>query len=172
LKKKGFSARMRPMFPIELDMSILTILAIGSIVLTLIVTVGYIVLARKYRNIFKKTNSVSIDEVLLSLIKATEELEAGAKHHEQILSIHDARIRASIKRAEVIRFNAWDDIKGEQSFTTSFVNENGDGVIVSSLYARDKTSIFAKPVTAWATTQTLTEEEKQLLDTAKKSNNT
>ena len=168
LKKKGFSARMRPMFPIELSTSILAILALGSIVLTLIVTVGYIVLARKYKSIFKKTNSVSVDEVLLSLIKATEDLEAVTRVHEQILTTHDARIRASIKRAEVIRFNAWDDIKGEQSFTTSFVNENGDGVIVSSLYARDKTSIFAKPVTAWTTTQALTEEEKQLLETAKK----
>lgn len=159
---------MRPMFPIELDTSILAILALGSIVLTLIVTAGYIVLARKYRSIFKKTNSVSVDEVLLSLIRATEDLEAGAKHHKNVLAEHDARIRSSIKRAEVIRFNAWDDIKGEQSFTTSFVNENGDGVIVSSMYARDKTSIFAKPVTAWTTTQTLTEEEKQLLETAKK----
>ncbi len=168
LKKKGFSARMRPMFPIEMNTSILAILALGSLVLTLIITVGYIILARKYRSIFKKTNSVSVDEVLLSLIKATEELESGAREHEQVLSAHDARIRASIKRAEVIRFNAWDDIKGEQSFTTGFINENGDGVIVSSMYARDKTSIFAKPVTAWTTTQTLTEEEKQLLETAKK----
>ncbi|MGI9118398.1 MAG: DUF4446 family protein [Minisyncoccia bacterium] len=156
------------MFPIELDTSILAILALGSIILTLIVTAGYIILARKYRSIFKKTNSVSIDEVLLSLIRATEDLEAGSRHHEKVLESHDARIRASIKRAEVIRFNAWDDIKGEQSFTTSFINENGDGVIVSSLYARDKTSIFAKPVNAWTTNQTLTDEEKEILENSKK----
>ncbi len=168
MKKKGFSARMRPMFPIEINTNMVAIVAAGSLVLTIILAIGFIRLDRKYRSIFKKTNSVSVDEVLLSLIHATEDLEAGAKQHEQVLSAHDARIRASIKRAEVIRFNAWDDIKGEQSFTTGFINENGDGVIVSSLYARDKTSIFAKTVTAWTTNQTLTEEEKQLLETAKK----
>ncbi len=156
------------MFPIEINTNMVAIVAAGSLILTIIIAIGFIRLDRKYRSIFKKTNSVSIDEVLLSLIRATEELEAGAKKHEQVLSAHDARIRASIKRAEVIRFNAWDDIKGEQSFTTGFINENGDGVIVSSLYARDRTSIFAKTVTAWTTNQTLTEEEKQLLESAKK----
>ncbi len=167
LNKKEFSARMRPMFPIEISPEILTILALGSLVLAIIATVGNVALDRKYRNIFKKTNSVSIDEVLLSLIRATEDLESQSKNHQGILSAHDARIRNTLKKAEVIRFNAWDDIKGEQSFSTSLITENGDGIIISSLYARDKTSIFAKPVLAWNTNQTLTEEEKKLLESAK-----
>jgi hypothetical protein len=60
---------------------------------------------------------------------------------------------------------------GNQSFSTSFVNENGDGVVISSMYSRDRISIFAKPINKFKSQFETTEEEKQVIERAKKDLN-
>ena len=47
------------------------------------------------------------------------------------------------------------------------LNEEGDGVVFSSLYSRDRMSIFAKPVKNNNSEYELTSEEKQALEKAK-----
>ena len=47
---------------------------------------------------------------------------------------------------ETIRFNPFPDQGSNQSFAVGMVNEDGDGVVFSSLYSRERMSIFAKPI--------------------------
>ena len=49
----------------------------------------------------------------------------------------------------------------------AFLNDEGDGVIMSSLYARDRMSIFAKPIKKGKSEFELSAEEKEVLDKAK-----
>ena len=47
------------------------------------------------------------------------------------------------------------------------LNEEGDGVVLSSLYSRERMSIFAKPIKNGKSEYELTEEEKKLLEKAR-----
>jgi hypothetical protein len=47
------------------------------------------------------------------------------------------------------------------------MNDENDGVIMSSLYARDRMSIFAKPIKSGKSEFELTAEEKEVLEKAK-----
>ena len=47
------------------------------------------------------------------------------------------------------------------------VNEDGDGVVFSSLYSRERMSVFAKPIKNGKSEYELTSEEKNVLDKAK-----
>jgi len=47
------------------------------------------------------------------------------------------------------------------------LNEDGDGVVFSSLYSRERMSIFAKPIKNGKSEYELTEEEKEALKKAK-----
>ena len=49
------------------------------------------------------------------------------------------------------------------------INEEGDGVVISSLYSRDHVSVFGKPVKNHASEHGLSEEEKESLDEARKN---
>ena len=54
----------------------------------------------------------------------------------------------NIQNIEVVRFNPFKDegMGGDQSFAISFLDKKGNGVIMSSLYSREKVSVFAKPI--------------------------
>ena len=61
----------------------------------------------------------------------------------------------------VLRFNPFEDIGGDQSFILTILNNNNDGVVVTSLHNRDLTRIYAKPIkNGEGNNITLSKEEK------------
>jgi len=72
----------------------------------------------------------------------------------------------NLQNVEVIRFNPFknDGVGGDQSFATTLLNKKGNGVIISSLYARENVRVFAKPVEGWESKYELSEEEKTVLN--------
>jgi len=75
----------------------------------------------------------------------------------------DGRVKKSVQWVETIRFNPFRDQGSNQSWSTLFVNENGDGVVMTGIYSRDKSSVYAKPVKNRGSEYELSDEEKELL---------
>ena len=77
----------------------------------------------------------------------------------------DARLKKKISGAKTLRFNpfAGTGSGGNQSFATAFLDEEGDGVVISSLYSREKMSVFAKPIKHRTSEFDLTGEEQEVL---------
>ncbi len=110
-------------------------------------------------------NAQDIDEVLIHIYKSISALDLFKQKTIGDLNIMNGKIARSTQSIETIRFNPFKGTGtgGNQSFATALINEQGDGVILSSLYSSDRVSIFAKPVTNFAPTFEVTEEEKEVL---------
>lgn len=51
-----------------------------------------------------------------------------------------------IQRVSLSRYNPYDETGGDQSFSVALLDNNGTGIVVTSLHARVGTRVFAKPV--------------------------
>jgi len=71
------------------------------------------------------------------------------------------------KAKEIFRFNPFPDQGSNQSFAIGMLNEENDGLVISSLYSRERMSIFAKPIKNGKSEYELTAEEKEALTKAK-----
>ncbi len=80
----------------------------------------------------------------------------------EIEEIRD-KMRHHIRGVKTIRFNPFKDSGSNQSFATAFVNDEGDGVVISSLYSRDRVNIYAKPLEGHKSEYELTDEEKRAI---------
>ena len=78
--------------------------------------------------------------------------------------------KESIRNVEMLRFNPFEEQGSNQSFSASLINENGEGLILSSLYGRDRVSFFAKPVSLFKSSYELSVEEKTVLEKTKQKN--
>lgn len=147
----------------------LTIIYISSVIVVLLV--GWIIrLEIKIKRLLIGKNAKSLEDSIIETKKNLEELnvfEQKAKEH--FLSV-EKRLNKSIQAVDTIRFNPFKGTGegGNQSFATSFMSENGNGVVISSLYSRDRVSVFSKPIQKFSSTFELTEEEKQVLQNSKK----
>ena len=52
------------------------------------------------------------------------------------------------------------------AFPTAFLNEDGHGVVMSSLYSREHVSVFSKPIKNGSSEYELSVEEKEAVENA------
>lgn len=117
----------------------------------------------RLKKFFAGTKAKNLEDVMIALgtkMKALEDMQAKIDTH---LITVDTRLDTSIRSIQTVRFNPFLDAGSNQSFAISLLNDKGDGVILSSLYARDRMSIFAKPIIAGVSEFELSIEEKDVL---------
>ena len=110
-----------------------------------------------------KTGS-DLEETIGMLGKGMENLDSRASDLENYIIKMDERLKQSIQQVKTVRFNPFKDQGSNQSFATAFLDEQGNGVVISSLYSRDKVSVYAKPVQKYQSDYELSEEEKLAID--------
>ncbi|MCX6713080.1 MAG: DUF4446 family protein [Candidatus Vogelbacteria bacterium] len=110
-----------------------------------------------------KTGS-DLEESINTLMKGMENLDGRATEIENYIIKMEERLKQSIQHVRVVRFNPFPDQGGNQSFAICFLDEQGNGAVISSLYSRDKVSVYAKPIIKYASEFELSGEEKQAID--------
>lgn len=128
-------------------------------------------LERRLQTLLKAGDGSNLESSLRAISEEHERFKSFQDEARQYFSSIEKRIRRSVQSIETIRFNPFKGAGGggNQSFATAFLNEHGDGVIVSSLYARDRMSIFTKPVNRFSPQHELSSEEQEVLNLAKQS---
>lgn len=148
------------------EMLAILVLVVFCIVLLIVL----IMQNRRITRLMRSTKSVSIEDTIIELAREIDTLNEFKADSEKYLKVVEKRLRKSVQAIETKRFNPFKGTGagGNQSFACAFVNENGDGLILSSLYSSDRMSVYAKPVEDFKSTYELTEEEEAALVDAQK----
>lgn len=147
-----------------MSISILVYILSGVIVI-LLLWIG--LTEYRFKKFFAGTKARNLEEVMIKLGEQMKELNDSQDKINKHLVIVDTRLNKSIRNVEAIRFNPFLDAGSNQSFAISFLNDEGNGVVMSSLYARDRMSIFAKPIIGGKSEFELSDEEKEVLEKSK-----
>ena len=73
----------------------------------------------------------------------------------------------SLKKVGIVNFDAFDDVTGKLSFSLALLNNNNDGIILTSLYGHNSCNTYLRYVVSGETPIKLLDEEKQALEKAK-----
>jgi hypothetical protein len=72
-------------------------------------------------------------------------------------------LAGTVQRVAVVRFDAFEDMGGKLSFVIAMLDENGDGVLLTSIYGRNENRTYAKAVLGGSSTHVLSDEETEAL---------
>jgi hypothetical protein len=144
-------------------------LAAGAFLLSIGALVLLLALRRRFAKLALGKNG-SLEESIGVLTRETKELKKFRTELERYLKLAEQRMRGSVQGVGMVRFNPFVGGQGgNQSFSCAFLDERGSGVVLSTLYARDRVGVYAKPVTAGASSFELSEEEKEAIAKAQES---
>jgi hypothetical protein len=101
----------------------------------------------------------AVEALAARLAETTARTERLTAHSQET----DAALAHAVQSVGLVRFRAFEDTGGDQSFALALTDGEGNGVVVSALYGRDATRIYAKPVEAWRSSKPLGTEEEQAL---------
>lgn len=124
----------------------------------------------KMRRFLIPVDAHNIGESMTRISDNLNDLQSFRAEMETYLTNVERRLRKSIQSVHTVRFNPFKGTGGggNQSFATTLLNEEGDGVIISSIYSRDHVSVFSKPVKKHVSEHELSDEEAGSLENAKK----
>jgi hypothetical protein len=113
----------------------------------------------------------SIEETIAILMRDMKEFKEFRSELERYLKLAEGRLRGTVQGVGVVRFNPFESSGqgGNQSFALSLLDEGGQGVVLSTLYARDRVGVYAKPLSAFASTYELSDEEKASIEKAREA---
>ena len=122
---------------------------------------------RRLKRFFLGKKAKDLEETVISLQNDIESLKETKEIMQKEIAVINAKLKKSIRGLETVRFNPFSDQGSNQSFAIGLLDENEDGVVISSLYSRDRMSVFAKPIKNGVSEHELTKEEKEVLKKAK-----
>ncbi len=152
----------------ELFLGDITLPLYALFALVVLIILWIVQMEIRMRRLMRGKHSKDLEGTIHALQDGQIELHSYRQELERYLKGVEERLRRSLQGVHTVRFNPFKGTGsgGNQSFATAFVNEKGDGVVFSSLYARDHVSVFAKPVIAGISEFELSAEEKETLKTA------
>ncbi len=142
------------------------VIAIVLIMLTLLIITRSKLshLEKKYMRLLNRAPEGNLEEIILSLHKKMEDTKEGLANIEKNVSVIDRRLETSLRGFSIVRYNAFQDTGSDLSFSIAFLDEKKNGVIISSLYGREETRTYAKPVNDGKSSYHLSKEEEQALN--------
>jgi len=113
------------------------------------------------------SRTVELERHLVQMSQRLEVLESDvdARHAgEPRLAVGAVpRGSAAISRIGLVRFDAFEDTGGAQSFALVLVDDDGDGIVLTSLHSRPTTRVFVKTLRRGVADAPLSGEELHAL---------
>lgn len=154
----------------------LTWILIGVIATTLLALIIFIRInvklsrmLKKYETLMRGMEGKNLEDVLFSHVRRVDDALV------KVQSLHDeCQTMAAIQehclqKVGVVRYSAFQDTGSDLSFSIALLDGRENGLIISSLFGRDESRTYGKPIKNGQSPYLLTEEEQKALQIATKS---
>jgi len=98
---------------------------------------------------------------------AVRAAESAVGTLEERLGELERTYRRDVHRVGFIRYNAFDDVGSDLSFTLALLNDDGDGVVLTNIYSREETRTYGKAVRKFVPLQGASKEEQSAIAMAR-----
>ncbi|OFI05389.1 hypothetical protein CLOACE_17660 [Clostridium acetireducens DSM 10703] len=123
-------------------------------------------LENKYKKLMKGTNSKNLEELILDYMNKINDMKEETDSIKNIYNKLNIKLSSCIQKYSIVRYKAFEDIGSDLSFSIAFLDENNNGIIITSIYGREESMTYAKPIDNGISRYDLSNEEKEALDKA------
>ncbi|HNR97262.1 MAG TPA: DUF4446 family protein [Anaerolineae bacterium] len=142
-------------------------LALLALACTVLLFIRQRRIARQFRHWMTGTSGGSLEEILTEHVLRVRETGERVDSLAEQTRLLEETGRLSLQHAAIVRYNPFRDTGSDQSFALALADSRGNGVVLSSLHARDGTRVYGKALTAWESAHALTDEEKSAIARAR-----
>ena len=114
-------------------------------------------------NFFQKKKK---PENLKEILKKFEGLEKKIERISEELENLKKEGKFNFQKIGIVRYNPFSGVGSNQSFSIALLDGNNDGLVITSIYARDGNRVYAKPIKAGVSEYSLSDEEKKAINLA------
>ena len=169
-----FSDLIEPLLQgLRRDPATALVVGLGAFALLFLTTIFLLVrvlqMNSRQARLLRGTDGKDVQRMLLEHVGNIEALAARVERASNYGERNAASLQNCLQKVGVVRFDAFADLGGRQSFSVAILDADENGVVLTGLSARHETRMYAKPVEAGVSVSPvpLTPEEATAVDAAR-----
>lgn len=105
----------------------------------------------------------SFEKMMLDHIEEVRRVAAENETIKEKAKDMDALLQLAVTKVGVVRFRAFEDMGSDLSYAVALLDAGNDGVILSSIFGREDSRSYVKPIEHGKSSYTLTKEEEEAM---------
>ncbi len=122
---------------------------------------------QRWRTLLSGTNGDNLEKMLYDhlreRLRMEEEIEALRNRAKDL----ERRLNENKGHLGLVRFDAFDDVSGNQSFALALYDDQGNGAVLNSIVGRSDCRVYCKPLLNGRSERDLSQEEQRAIREAK-----
>jgi len=127
-------------------------------------------MSRSLRSLFSGPEGADLEAILRRCQEQSEAAVARGDEFAAQLADVEQTMRGCIQHFGLVRYDAFGDVSGQQSFSLAILDADRNGAVVTGLFSRSNSRCYGKAVISGEPEQSLTDEEQHALDMALSDN--
>ncbi|MCE2767153.1 MAG: hypothetical protein RLZ87_980 [Armatimonadota bacterium] len=148
----------------------LSLLVILMMALLIRATITVNKLHKRFAVLLSDESESSMEIMLREHLEERRNLQKQVESIDHRTAILERKMQRSKRHVGLVRYDAFQDIGGLQSFAMAIYDDNGDGAVVSSIVGRADNKVYGKNIVGGKSDRNLGVEEQQAILEAVKQN--
>jgi hypothetical protein len=125
-------------------------------------------MSRRWSDLMRGASGSSIESLLRDHLDRTVSIEERLRSCDARLLGLETKMETSKRYVGVVRYDAFEDVGGSQSFALAVYDEKGDGAVLTSMVGRAECRVYAKEIKQGRADRDLSKEEQAAIQAAVK----
>lgn len=117
----------------------------------------------RMRSLLEGARGENVERMLYDQLRERVVLEEQLRDARLRLDSLEARMLGSKRFMGIVRYDAFEDVGGTQSFALALYDERGEGLVLTSLVGRADCRVYCKALVGGRSDRGLSEEEKEAI---------
>jgi len=143
----------------------------GLLTLWLAVITGlFIYIFRFFRQLSAGVDKGNLLEILKKILEKETNNSQAISETLNLIGRLERDSKLHIQKVNYLRFNPFEELGGDHSFSVSLLDGHDSGIIMTGLHSRERTRVYVKQIIKGKSKIELSKEEKNVLKLAQKGN--
>ncbi len=123
---------------------------------------------KRWSELMKGSSGQNIESLLQHHMDVTGAINGRLESADKRLDAIETKLESAKRFVGVVRFDAFEDVGGAQSFSLAVYDDKGDGAILTSMVGRTDCRVYAKEIRKGRADRELSAEEQAAIEAALK----
>lgn len=137
----------------------------------LVVAIGHSMrlarMQRRWQHLLEGVDAVNVERMLVDHLRSRLELEQRLEEVVKQVRDLDRRMGDAVRFVGIVRFDAFPDVGGAQSFALAIFDEHQNGAVITSLVGRTDCRVYCKNLSRGVCERAMTPEEEEAVRAAR-----
>lgn len=142
------------------------VLIIMLFILNLSLSIRLKKINKRFNRLMRGASLTNLEQVIDKYINEIEVMNKNINKNTEEIKNLSQKISAYKGRVEMVRYNAFGEEGNDLSYSIAFLDDNKNGVVISSIYNRGESNTYAKPIINGSSNYKFSKEELLVIEKA------